>query len=64
MGQGQVRVSSIVLSGLFVEWKRTLGASELLGLARTANTTVETGERDDLLVLLYISEVSIGLFQL
>ena len=44
--------------------QRTLCRLELLGLAGTANTTSETTEGDDLLVLRDVTKVSVGLGQL
>lgn len=43
--------------------KRTLSSTELLGLRSTTNTTAESSERDDLLMLLDVPEVVIGLGQ-
>lgn len=43
---------------------RTLSSLELLGLASTTNTTSESSERDDLLVLRNVAEVGVRLGQL
>ena len=42
---------------------RTLCGLELLGLRSASNATIETTERNDLLVLLDIGEVGVGLGQ-
>ena len=44
--------------------ERTLGRLELLRLAGTADTTSKSAERNDLLVLLDITEVGVGLREL
>ena len=44
--------------------KRTLSSLELLRLASTSNTSSETAERNDLLVLLDITQVVVGLGEL
>ena len=43
------------------EYKHTLGLSESLGLASSSDGSVETSERNDLLVLDDIGEVGVGL---
>lgn len=43
--------------------KLTLGGLELLGLGSTSDTTSESSERNDLLLLLNIGEVGVGLLQ-
>ena len=43
--------------------KRTLSGSKLFSLGSTTNTTIESSEGNDLLVLFYVSQVLIGLGQ-
>ena len=52
------------MSRLLLRAVRTLRRLELLGLARTADTTSETTEWDDLLVVGDVTKVGVGLGQL